>query len=97
MVILSAIVCITLLSIAMVWNSDKDNNGYDGSDEDDESDDYDSSDEDDESDGYDDHDDYDGRDDYTARRAHEAQREEMLAQIRDHETHDLHHVVGNDI
>ena len=40
--ILSAIVCVTLLAIAMVWNSDNDNDGYDGSD------DYDDSDEDDE-------------------------------------------------
>ena len=57
MVILSAIICITLLAIAMVWNGDDD------------------------------------RDEYDARRAHEAQREEVLAQIRDHDNHDLNHAV----
>ena len=52
MVILSAIICITLLAIAMVWNGDDD------------------------------------RDEYDARRAHEAQREEVLAQIRDRDNHE---------
>jgi hypothetical protein len=60
-VILGAIACITLLAIAMVWNSDDDRDGYD------------------------------------ARRVHEVQREEVLVQIWDHETHDLNHVVDADV